>query len=54
MADNRKVVDLAEHRIRLEREFEDDSVAYIEALWGCADDPPIVPWYYETRREHSP
>jgi len=34
MTDDRKIVDLDEHRIRLEREFEDDSVAYIEALWG--------------------
>jgi hypothetical protein len=34
MTDDRKVVDLDEHRIRVEREFEDDSIAYIEALWG--------------------
>jgi len=34
MADDRKIVNLDEHRIRVEREFEDDSVAYIEALWG--------------------
>jgi len=34
MAEDRKIVNLEDHRIRLEREFEDDSVAYIEALWG--------------------
>jgi len=29
-----KVISLDEHRIRTEREFEDDQVAYVEALWG--------------------
>lgn len=28
------VVDLDEHRIRTEREFEDQQVLYVEALWG--------------------
>lgn len=28
------VTSLAEHRIRAEEEFEDEQVAYIEALWG--------------------
>lgn len=32
--DDGKVVSLAEHRIRVDREFEDDTVAYVEALWG--------------------
>jgi hypothetical protein len=32
--DDRKIVSLDEHRIRVEREFEDNSVAYVEALWG--------------------
>lgn len=34
MADDPKVVNLDEHRIRVEREFEDEMVAYVEALWG--------------------
>jgi len=29
-----KVVSLDDHRIRIERDFDDDSVAYVEALWG--------------------
>lgn len=28
------VVSLDAHRVRVEREFEDESVAYVEALWG--------------------
>lgn len=28
------VISLDEHRIRVEQEFEDESVAYLEALWG--------------------
>lgn len=34
MSDERKIVNLDEHRIRVEREFEDEMVAYVEALWG--------------------
>jgi hypothetical protein len=37
MSDGRpdlKVVDLDEHRVRIDREFEDNTVAYIEAIWG--------------------
>jgi hypothetical protein len=30
----RKVVDLSLHRIRIEEEFQDEQVAYLEALWG--------------------
>ena len=32
--DDPKVVNLDQHRIRVEREFEDESMAYVEALWG--------------------
>lgn len=32
--DNDKVVSLDDFRIRLDREFEDEQVAYVEALWG--------------------
>lgn len=29
-----KVVSLDDHRIRTQREFDDDMVAYVECLWG--------------------
>lgn len=32
--DEGNVVSLDAHRVRVEREFEDESVAYVEALWG--------------------
>jgi hypothetical protein len=37
MADDKKpgeVVSLDDHRIRAEAEFQDEQVAYVEALWG--------------------
>ena len=34
MEDDDKVVFLEEHRIRSEKEFSDEQVAYVEALWG--------------------
>jgi len=34
LPDEENVVSLDEHRIRSEGEFEDEQVAYVEALWG--------------------
>lgn len=34
MTGDRKVVDLDQHRIRVENEFEDNTIAYVEAIWG--------------------
>lgn len=32
--DDTPVVSLDDHRIRVEKEFEDEQVLYVEALWG--------------------
>lgn len=32
--DNENIISLDEHRIRIEREFDDEAMCYVEALWG--------------------